>query len=149
MMELADIADLKSAGSNTMPVQVRLPAPICGHNLMERIRDYESLDIGSTPIVRASPIVGIMTVTQPSDSLERQTLSGCSQVVWLLLWEQEIGGSSPSTQTIWRYRLKGIGHDPFKVVIWVRFPLASPSGANSNPEYFRVKMCGWLTLKLG
>lgn len=41
-------------------------------------------------------------------------------------------GESPTRDrihlaNIWRHRLKGIGHDPFKVGMWVRFPLPSPS----------------------
>ena len=41
----------------------------------------------------------------------------------------------PTQRAKWWHRLNGIGHDPFKVVIWVQFPLPSPIIAKSKPSH--------------
>ncbi len=74
MMELADVTDSKSVGSDTVRVQVPLPAP--------------------------KPLKPIMTSTVlDTKSIILTMYRGVAQLVARLLWEQDVGGSNPFTPT--------------------------------------------------
>ena len=52
--------------------------------------------------------------------------SSIAQPVERMTANHDVAGSSPAGGAIWRYRLNGLGHIPFKDAMPVRFWLASP-----------------------